>query len=545
MKALQWQSTTKNAPSLREKRLITHAAISRSNGPSNFPINGNGSTIIISKDDPLRGTHSSDINAADIMCEMGFVKPKNKNNFFIKYKQGSTFEWANMATWDIPIGHTLSVLKNSPVITSPKTAHMGGVWHKAVSCKAGVKTSNKVVFQEKYGYPLILDNNQTPEQTLSRGDSLFWPGSIVRGEEIIDLPLYTWDGKTFAIRERMTPLFVPFIMTKIAGEFTPLSQVHRMDMAKNGYYKFSYLSDVLLASELKIREVCVRLLTRIENDFPQEPKQADELLQLVTDRSVSREGFVERDFRLRFVNGKFTMGEKVYKDLHEVTDHILMPYKIAQTPTLLLTMQSLPNCMPIFSNVFMHVLLAIINSHLKNTSASLTPVNTHFHWGGIQMVGSPPKFKGHFAVNTARRMRKLMQALCDDSSLNSLHEEEFMTPVYFVLLPALQFALWPNAAYPQDLEAVNILIAEIHAKSDTHKFKQQVLFATIAQVVENWYESNGSRLSNNFISRFSKQVSPQMELAQDTEMEVKPEGFDTLTFRQASILLGVLRSIIV
>ncbi len=469
-----------------------------------------------------------------LLQEFGLVKP-GKEQFIVRELNKRPFSWINLATLDLKIGQVTDTLHGSSALNPPRTAHLGGVWHNIARGGGAELALNNVVTQEGFGHPLIFDVNQTPSVTtegnrvVQRGDTLYWPGTIFNGHAQ-DLPLLTWEDKNFIERDRRQSYFVPFVMTKEGDELLPLTYVHRQDMKNIENYPFRFLSDILVQNEPFVRKIFTNLLTRAVLD--DEVNVNNKYLALIADRIVRQDGVV-MDAPIRStVNKKFRIGDQEYNSAEELADLMMLPYRIASNPELLYQMKDYPKFVPLLTKEMVATLMAVLETHLNPNTSSMQPINSHLHWGAFLMAGAPPKHSGYFSGNAAAIGTLLTLMRVDNPDIN---------PIYYVLIPAAPFVLWPSKTHQPDIDAMNELVARVHLRTDDFCGKPGLIQSGVSDVVSDWAVRDGQKLSPYMISRFSPLDSTRTHHLPESGELVKPQGFDALTFRQASMLVGELK----
>jgi len=457
----------------------------------------------------------------DLLSQMGIVDPK-KERMLVRELSGKQLEWTNLAVTDVAMGPVFAGLRESGLVDPPRTGHMGGVWSRIAEGAGGSLMLNQVIRQEGIGHPLIFDQNEIPV------DTLYYPGSIFNGHRREELPLYTWQDGQFAPAARDQSVFTPFVMTEKDGSLVPLTAVHKKDMETRGGGGFQYISDLVVSRSADTRELFAHLLDRaqMEDDLTEKNR----LLAKIADRALSRSGHVA-DRPLTSSYGQLRVGDTSYTT-DEVINMLMLPFHVGAEPELLKRIGELPKEMPRISKEMLAVLIAVLNADFVPGAEPLTPVNPHFHWGALQMAGAPPFVNGYFA-GSASDIRSLMAVARVDA-------KEKIPPCYYILMPAAVCTLWPSRGEPQDIEAMNALVASLHRETDGARGKPNVIADKTRQAVSDWNETYGASISPSLRSRFSRYDSSASTATPASPIMVKPEGFDDLTFRQASMAVGAL-----
>ena len=140
------------------------------------------------------------------------------------------------------------------------------------------------------------------------------------------------------------------------------------------------------------------------------------------------------------------------------------------------------------------------------------------------MAGYPPMRPGYFSRSSVRRSAAQM---CD-ALIRQLDEVD---PLYFVVMPAAIFMLWPTTAHPGDAELVSELLVDVAGG------------APVEERVRRWLSAHHARLSSYFLERFHPRRSVEHvgELPASSD-PVEPAGFGDLTVRLACEVVGALVS---
>lgn len=440
-------------------------------------------------------------------------------------KPRPSFEWVNFATTDIPIGKVSNTIISSGLVNPPRTAHIGGSWENIVRGGGASVALNQVVRQEGVGYPLIYDLNQTPTSDMKAGDTLYFPGVVFKDDSPIKLQLYTVDGEQV---DQNRPRFSPLMLSKNPDNrvIVPLTQIHRQEMSRLGIDDALFISDLVVQKREAVTQIFRTLLNQIakeDDDFFRR-----QFLKLIIDRGVRKDGLVN-DQRTLWNRDGLTLGSQHYKDQEEFIAAILKPIEVASDPNIHLN-SSLPDVMPLLSKEMLIVLMAVMNTDFYQGHSSLKPINPHLHWGAFQMAGAPPKYDGYFSgsVSGIRTIMTILRAGNPD-----------IPTVYYCLLPAAPFDLWASIDDPQGQSAIESLLKLVQDYTDKYKGKPNKIAKGVEQAVVEWL--NPDELPDYLISRFSGFDTPLTPILPPSPQMVKPQGFDTLTFRQVSMLIGELK----
>jgi hypothetical protein len=443
-----------------------------------------------------------------------------------EYRQrSSAFDWVNMATIPLTIARLLEVLRQTSCLVPPRTGHLGN-WSDIITGHIGPRNDNTVICSEqKLGYPLLLDFNQTEDLTLQKGDLTYLPGSIVERGKREELPLFTWNGTQFVERTREDPLFVPFVLTPVEGQLLPLTQIQRRRYSKHENIPFRFFSSIVCQKQQLIKEILTVLIA--------EAHTQQELVQIV-DRAVTLDGHMLRS-AIHVEGTGYRVAQSWYKDACSLVDAILLPYQAAANPeSFFHAISALPEALPLLASSFGLLLFAILHTHYPGCaierSTMTRPCNPHVHWGALDMAGYPPKKRGYYPkkVPYARSVHKKLVT----------HFPE-IDPIFFILLPSSIFLLWPSDAYPEDLALIEQLIHAVHQTTDSLLGAHEALAHEIDRQVRLWLPQ--AHLSAHFLLRFTGKPKILVLDAMPVQSKaLEPEGFASLTLQQASLLVGSL-----
>lgn len=441
------------------------------------------------------------------------------------------FDWVHMGTSDLPVGKLIEILRNNPFLSVPRTGHFGN-WQDIAKGRAGMLDYNGIICgKRKLGYPLVYDFNQTEDANLQNGDWIYLPGSIVEKGERKELRLFTWDGTQFIERSREYPLLTPFVLTSMDGELVPLSQVHWKRMQQLSGFEFSLQSSVILAQEQLVKEIFHELIEEARTQ--PEPQLA---LENILARAVALDGRVYPQ-AIKLDGQGYRLGEAYYENTAAMIDAMMLPFLAVTKPDLFFTeIGNLPKLIPQASAIMFEMLCAVLNTHYPSCKIDrekmTQPCNLHFHWGAIAMAGYPPKKKGYISQRIANR-KKIYQSVIERFSQ--------LDPVFYIMLPASIFTLFPNESYPRDITIVEDLIDKVHKSTDSLLGNPSLIAEKIDQIVKEWSSEVHESLSSYFVNRFlnRRSVFNKGDLPEHSEL-IEPRGFDTLTIRQASMLVGAL-----
>jgi Family of unknown function (DUF6025) len=441
------------------------------------------------------------------------------------------FDWIHMGTSLCTVATLERVILEQPTIIPPRSGHIGN-WTDIADGRAGAIDYNKVICEQTaLGVPLIYEFTMTEDEALKLGDTIYLPGSYVRGGRREILPLYSWGGSDFIVRDRAIPRLVPFVLTPDQGQLISLVEFHRRRCSNLSSYDFQSQAGLIRKNETLLREVLRSLIVNAN-------RQADpgKALGLVFDRVASCDGSVRRASWSVHATS-YHCDADAFGDANTLLDCALLPFVAASEPDQVADdISHFARAMPLCSSPLISLLLAIFNSHVSDPKLAgphhSAPFNIHPHWGAIGMAGYPPRRSGHFADHV-RYGRKLYQTIIRDF--------QAFSPVYFVLLPAAIYLLWPQEHFARDVELVANLINDVRRKTDTLLEKTNILYAEISLVVQQWLQEVRGSLSAYFVNRFASQRSVFNDIHLPPPGQcLRPAGFNDLTLRQASMMVGAL-----
>jgi hypothetical protein len=446
-------------------------------------------------------------------------------------KSPLVFSWVNMANRSLTIANLFKVIRTSPNLMPPRTGHIGN-WSDIINGYIGQRNDNTIICKEqKLGYPLLFDLTQTEDEQLKKGDVTYLPGSIVQQGKHEKLQLFTWEGTQFVERTREHPLFVPFVLASREDKLAPLIQIHKEGYCKFDDVHFQIFSSIIYQKRNFIKEILSVLVEEIR--LGMNPR--NELARIV-DRIVMLDGQVLRG-TINIEGRGFIVGRTQYKNTNSFVDAILLPYIAASKPEEFFPfINNAPKEIPLLSNHFIVLLTAILHTDYPEQDEysviTQPPCNVHIQWGGIAMAGYPPKNSGYFSSREVRYLRNIHKQIIR-------HFNE-IDPIFFILLPSSIFLLWPSTTHMHDVELVEQLIDLVHQNTDNH-LELELVYSEIERLVKLWTSQAQQKLSTFFISRFSgKPPVLAIDKLPRKSGSIEPKGFSTLTFQQASMIVGAL-----
>ncbi len=452
----------------------------------------------------------------EIGCHVNEIIEKNKS-----------YEAMHLGLTNLNVGKVLNLIKNTPGIFPPRTGHLGN-WKAIVEGRAGVMDFNKSIIQNYYGYPLIYCFNQTEDDSLTKGDWVYLPGSVVSNTNKKALDLYTWNGTRFVKRTREAPLFTPFTFTLVDGDYVPLVKIHKEIMDQLPDFNYQLETSVVYKNKANFIKYLTTLLNKAKV-----AKNSQRELQDLLSHQVSLDGSMSRT-KLDFKDDHFVMGDMRYSSAEQLAKAAFLPiYAVEDPESFVEDIDQIPFKMPLISNTLSGVFSAVFGSHLTQDHTDNEIVNVHFHWGARDMAGYPPYKKGYFMEkSTKKSYRKIM---------NILKEEESVKPSCFVILPSIIFALWPSDQYPNDIYLVSSLLKDVASINESSYKDQNLMMTDIEEIVKKWLATNEAELSDYFLNKFRGKKGIHAEKSiPSSSTPIEPKGFGDLSFKQACMIIGAL-----
>ncbi len=448
------------------------------------------------------------------------------------YQRKSGFEWAHLGNLDLPIHKLFTIIRSHPWLVPPRTGHLGN-WTDIAAGRAGMMDYNTACIQGALGYPLLYCFTQTEDVTLQRGDCVYLPGSIIENGHRTELSLFTWDGTSFAERPREHPLFTPFVQTRVDGELVPLSLVHWKRMQLLPGFEFRLEASVVRGNEPLVRDLLGGLIEDARQQSNQYSAFQDILSHLVGLDGTMYRCPVEYDGR------GYRMGMASYPNTTALVEAAMLPFLAATEPeTFFSNVRELPSHVPKVSNLIARLFSAFLCTHYPKCKINRTlmtqPFNPHLHWGGVGMAGYPPKKGGYLSSKaTVRSARKICNTV--------IARFPEIDPVFFVLLPTVILSLLTPKAHKQDLKLLSVLIDRVKRVAQPLAGRPDLMEKALDGVVREWVIQCLGELSPYFLHRFSGRhsVLNTCPLPEPSQL-VEPDGFDSLTVRQASMTVGAL-----
>jgi hypothetical protein len=441
------------------------------------------------------------------------------------------FDWLHLGQTDLAIGRLLDAVAAHPHLLPPRSGHMGN-WEAIATGRAGPMDFNRSAATNGRGYPLVYAFNQTEDASLTQGDCVYLPGSLIEQGRRIELPLHTWDGKAFMLRDRSDALFTPFVRSHDGGELEALTRIHARRMAGLTEFRFGLEPDMLMRDEKTLRAV----LATLTEDAAAQPN-ARIALQELFGRQAGLDGIVTRQDMFRN-DGIYSMNGTDYGSVEETVDAAILPLLAVTAPERFDAMiASLPRQLPVVATPLIQMLCGLFSTHYPDSQldrASMTqPFNPHFHWGARDMAGYPPVHNGYFARSSrAKSAAKICGAV--------LRNFGQIDPLLFILMPVTIFMLCPTTAHEGDHALVAKLIEGVRKQSAQASSLAQAM-ELVQAVVQAWLAEVEGRISPYFITRFERRSGVLHKAVPPAYSEpVEPAGFRDMSLRQACMTVGAL-----
>lgn len=435
------------------------------------------------------------------------------------------FAWRHLGTATRPMDEVLAALAALD-LRPPRTGHLSD-WRDIAAGRSSVLDYNKVVCEIlDLGRPLLYDFNQTEDAALEAGDTLFLPGSLLRGGVRTVLPLRRWAGAGMRPHDRSTPLFLPYAEAEYEGARIPLTRLHRGLPTGSPAFDADLHSALVLRERRRVEEVLTVLLAAAADD--------ERALSRVFDRVAYRDGRVERVV-LRRVEHGYALGPVCYRSAAALVDASFIPAQVAQEAGPLgEVLAQVPEVVPLVSIDVVVLLYAVLKTHRREPTADFDPgrVDVHVQWGALAMAGAPPRRRGYFAGHVSKA-RAMYEAV--------VRELDWASPLLFVLAPIAPFLLWPSSNSPGDLGPIERLIARALAVIEPRPDQIDRLGPIFRDIVDAWLAEYRSELTPAFTRQllWADRRSPTgAELPPGRPVE--PAGFGELTAGQACLLVGTL-----
>jgi Family of unknown function (DUF6025) len=472
-------------------------------------------------------------NAVELVERLGVGRDGlSKQHFRDFAERRSSFDAIHLGTTDIPVGRLMEVLLDAVPLRPPRTGHLGN-WEDISRGRAGPMDFNQTICARKLGYPLIYCFNQTEDESLSSGDSIYLPGSIVENGQRYILPLSTWNGRRFERRTRKLPLFVPLVWTEFQDQLLPLTRLHWQRMQTVKQFEFQLEAQLIYDHRDQILPMLVALI----DEAILRPNSRRALQDLIS-HAVSLDGRMKRAFVAQGNSG-YWLNETYFPSTEALARAMLQLFEAAIEPEQFFDdIAKMPAQLPVMSNILVGVFSAIFFSHypgIEIDRPTMTqPFNPHFHWGARDMAGFPPRRSGYFM---ARASTRSIRQICD----TLLRGFSQIDPVYFLLMPAAIFMLCPPDVFVKDSETLSVLFQRVRkATAHTDPGSTPAVDETDG-LVRDWLSEFGSSVSPYFLNRFR----PGQGILQKVERPLEsvasePDGFRDLTLRQSCQLVGSL-----
>ncbi|MEU6083345.1 DUF6025 family protein [Streptomyces sp. NPDC047108] len=430
----------------------------------------------------------------------------------------------HLGTRDVPIGALLDLVHKEDALLPPRSGHLGN-WEDIALGRSGPMDFNTAICGQGHGYPLIYGFTRTETDPAGTGgDGVYLPGSLVDQGRRTELPLFTWDGRRFARRDRDRPLFCPLVQTEEDGTLTPLVDVHLRRMRAITGYRFALEATALVDRGDAVAAMLTELLERASRR--DNPRRA--FADLVS-HAVRLDGDVAR-CELRPEGAGYRLDGHRYASARELAEAALLPFRALTDPARFFErIGELPPVLPVVSHLLTGVLTGMFATHYPDGPAApgVAPFTTHLHWGARSMAGCPPRRGGYFTSRAAvRGMRSISDALVGRFA--------DAAPLCVVLLPAPVFMLCPAGTDTGDTERMAALFRAVTAARPGEEYD-----AALA-----WLRTHQGGLSDYLRGRFREGSGvPYGGVRRDPAVPVEPDGFRDLTFRQASAIVAAFEEV--
>lgn len=460
---------------------------------------------------------------SSVASALGFASEMHLESL-VERREG--YQGIHLGTRDLAIGTLLDVLSRSPGLRPPRGGHIGN-WEDIALGRAGPMDFNKAICSRGLGFPLIYCFTQTEAENAA-GDWVYLPGSLVeRGQRTL-LPLYTWDGASFARRTRERSYFCPFVQTEVDGSLQPLIELHWSRMGALRSFEFELEQGMLFHHRTELVGMLAELMERASR--ARNPRKA---FQDVISHAVCTDGTISR-CSIRKDGNDYWLDDVRYASISALVEHAIFPFEaVARPRDFFAKIRDLPRLLPVMSNVVGR----LFSAHFPRRQGHA--INLSLQWGARDMAGFPPRRRGYF-ISKARNFQVLADALvatCGD-----------FTPICSVLLPAAIFLLCPSDVHPPDSDLLAELFATVlhmTASGDSGAAMASPReLELVEDVTRSWKARSGGALSPYFLSRFRPRSGLIENLDAPVESEpVEPPGFRTLSLRHACMIVGALSTV--
>jgi len=444
---------------------------------------------------------------------------KNKKRTFESlFNREAAFEWLHAGTLRMPIAEVNELIQKNSLQVA-RTGHLGN-WQEIFAGRAGALDHNGTSCGASLAFPYIYDMNQTENEELTSGDTVYLVGSMVNKDHRTILEVYTWDGNSFVQRSRQNSYFVPFVLTSSENGLVPLCAIHKPNCLL--YKNARFFSDTSLENKEKITQVLKFLIEEIMTNKDCGLHWSD-----LFDKVVSVDGIMKRA-DIQWTSNGIQVGTTVFEDLSHLLEAIFIPMQAVQNPVWFINnVRALPDCMPFMSLP----LLSYFDCLFNQSKDSQNPISIYLEWGAFGSAAYPPRVRGYFKEKV-RVVKKIANMV--------LQKDHEIKPVFYLLLPSSIFNLLPNSAYPEDASLIALLFEEVLNES---ALKTQTDAGFVMKVIEeitlHWWLKNKDKLSNYYKVRYSdrRSVFHRAAVYEKAETVFLPQ-FYQLTLQQACMIVG-------
>ncbi|MFF2146624.1 DUF6025 family protein [Kitasatospora sp. NPDC058190] len=464
-----------------------------------------------------------------------FGRPRFTRELFERVaERKQLFVGINPGGTDLQVGRLLDAIRGHDWLRPVRSGHAGN-WAPIWSGRAPLLAYNRAATADLgVGRPVIHALVLTETADLTKGDTIYRPGSLYRDGELHPLDLAApADRGGWRELSREVPRFVPWTWAELDGGRVNLADLHCSGLRADAPVPVLVEAELIWRNAGTVRGWLVNLLEKYgRSAFRGE-------LTPLFGRGVGRDAAVCA-IRVRVDGGRYLLsGDNgaTWQPLggaEELADLCLLPYRVVAEPAVAEQLvRSAPAITPLLSNRLSSLISAYLGvaTTLPPDELAAEPFALMVEWGALAQGGYPPMRRGYFASRSNQRaMRGIVGVFAAANRL---------PPLVHVMLPLAPLILLPSTAEPVDADHLAGFFAEVGRR--TAGLGDTVPFALerAGSAYQDWGAAGA--VSDFYRSKFSGARSVETHgSGADTAFTIETSQLRELTLRQAGLTAATL-----
>ncbi|WGL60472.1 DUF6025 family protein [Pigmentibacter sp. JX0631] len=429
--------------------------------------------------------------------------------------------WIHLGYSSLKIHELIEYITKECSIKPPRTGHLGN-WHEIMAGRSCALDHNFFVCKNHIGFAYITEFTMTENSSLTSGDTVYLPGSLVYQGKRIILPLFFYNERNkWQETDKNKSYFCPFITAKFEDKIKPLIEIQKNQLTENILKR--YVGQVYLKYKTEIKNLLFILISdSIKDNSKITPSD-------IIDRVVFIGGELKRE-KLHYINGKFTLLDKVYVNIDNILEDLFSCFYASINLLEFIEYHSTKKFFPFLSLSVMSIIdFAIFQIENRDVLANTDKIS-YLEWGAFGSAGYPPKSKGYFVQKfpILKQMYKILHNT----------DPKLFKKIVFIVIPSTIFNLLPNTLFISDKEHLKFLFSNskkfLDKNSNTSsdilmKELEKELSLNIQKEKLSWY----------FKQRFSnaRTIQHSQEIYEVGNLELTEE-FSEISIQLACQILG-------